>query len=50
MNWMSMWPASRLANSRTVSEISRRKFDMISSGKIMNRIPPLTPGGIRLLM
>jgi hypothetical protein len=50
MNWMSMWPASRLANSRTVSEISRRKCESTSSGKIMIRIGPLTPGGIMLFV
>jgi len=48
MNAISRWPASRFAHSRTVSEIRRRKFDMISIGKISPTIGPFTPPGIRL--
>ena len=35
-----MWPARMLANSRTVSEISRMNVEMTSSGAISSRIGP----------
>ena len=44
-----MWPARMLANSRTVSEISRMNAEITSSGKISSRIGPCTPAGTRLL-
>ena len=44
-----MCPARMLANSRTVSEMSRMKVEITSSGKISSSIGPFTPDGIRLL-
>ena len=35
-----MWPARMLANSRMVSEISRMKVEITSSGTIRIRIGP----------
>ena len=49
MNAISMWPASRLAHSRTVSEISRRKYGQDLDHEDQRHDRAVTPPGIRLL-
>ena len=49
MNAISRWPASRLAQSRTVSEIRRRKMESdLEREDEQQRSAPLMPPGIRL--
>src|SRR3954462_9150640 len=45
MKRMIRWPARMFAKRRTLSEISRMKFDMNSRMKMNTAIPPVTPDG-----